>query len=192
MTAMPFRYACIALLALALVGCDATTAADVGPLPGQSAPAGATGATGPAGGGTGATGTSGSTGASGATGSTGAPTPAATATPEPTTARTAPPPPPPTPVPAPKIVAVPSSGVRGTNFVFQLTGWPRSANGQDILQTVTTPLGRPVGPAPFTTRPDGTGLTTFNVTTGDPTGLYLIRITVAGSGVAAQTTFQVN
>jgi hypothetical protein len=192
MTVMSFRYVCIALLAVALVGCDATTAADVAPLPGQSAPAGATGATGPTGGATGATGASGTTGASGATGATGAPTPPASATPEPTAARTAPPPPPPTPVPAPKIVALPASGVRGTNFVFQLTGWPRSAAGQDILQTVTTPQGRPVGPAPFSTRPDGTGLTTFNVTSNDPTGLYLIRITVAGTGVAAQTTFQVN
>jgi hypothetical protein len=192
MTAMSFRYVCIALLALALVGCDATASADLSPLPGQSAPPGATGATGPAGTPTGATGATGATGTSGATGATGAPTPAPSTTPEPTAARTAPPPPPPTPVPAPKILALPASGVRGTNFVFQLSGWPRSAAGQDILQTVTTPAGRPVGPAPFTTRPDGSGLTTFNVTQNDPTGLYLIRITVAGSGVAAQTTFQVN
>jgi pyruvate/2-oxoglutarate dehydrogenase complex dihydrolipoamide acyltransferase (E2) component len=180
MTVMSFRYVCIALLALALVGCDVGTAVSLAPAPapGQSAPGAASAPAATA---------AGATVAPGVT-----PTPAPIDTPQPTVARTAPPAPPPTPAPAPKIAAVPSTGVRGTNFVFQLTGFPKSANGLDILQTVTTPAGKPVGPAPFTTRPDGTGLTTFSVTSNYPTGLYFIKITAANGSFSAQTTFQVN
>jgi hypothetical protein len=180
MTVVSYRYAWIALVALALVGCDVGTASVLAPAagPGRSAP-GATSA--PAGTAAGATVAPAVT-----------PTAAPIDTPQPTVARTAPPPPPPTPAPAPKIVAVPGTGVRGTNFVFQLTSFPKSANGLDILQTVTTPAGKPVGPAPFSTRPDGTGLTTFNVTSNYPTGLYFIKITAANGSFSAQTTFQVN
>jgi hypothetical protein len=182
MTAMSYRYAWIALLALTFVGCDVGTAVTAVPVPtlapGRSAPV----ASGPAGSGPAATLAPGVT-----------PTVAPIDTPQPTVVRTAPPPPPPpTQAPAPKMVAVPSTGVRGTNFVFQLTGFPKSAAGIDILQTVTTPAGKPVGPAPFTTRPDGTGLTTFAVTSNYPTGLYFIKITAANGSFSAQTTFQVN
>jgi len=113
---------------------------------------------------------------------TAAPTTAAPAPPAPTN-----PPPPPPPQAAPKIQAVPTRGNRGTNFVFQFSGFPTSANGLDIIQTVTLPNGQKLAPRTFSAAPNGSGLSTYTPTFSDPSGQYVITLQVAGGGVSAFT-----
>ena len=161
----------LALAASLVTACDVSDATAVAPPTARS-----TGATG----GTGATGTTGATGASGA--ATAAPVPtAAPATPAPTPVRTAPPPPPP-PQTAASIKAIPARGVRGTNFVFQASGFPAS---RDIIQTVTLPTGAKAPSRTFTTNPDGTALTTYTPSVSDPSGQYVITLQIAGGGASA-------
>jgi len=116
-----------------------------------------------------------------------APTPTAA----PTTAAPAPPAPtnPPAPPPQPTITikAIPTRGNRGTNFVFQFSGFPTSPNGLDIIQTVTLPTGVKLAPKTFSAAPNGSGLSTYTPTFSDPSGQYVITLQVAGGGASAFT-----
>ena len=115
-----------------------------------------------------------------------APTSAAptTATAAPATqAPTAPPPPPPTAKPALTLTAVPPRAARGSTFVIQFKGFPTSANGLDVVQTVTLPNGAKLAPKTFTAKPDGTGFTTYLASLGDPSGQHVINL--AGGGLTA-------
>jgi hypothetical protein len=118
----------------------------------------------------------------------------ATIAPAPTVASTtAPPPPAPTAPPpppaqtAPTIKAIPLRGNRGTNFVFQFSGFPKSTTGLDIVQTVTLPTGVKLPSKTFSAAPDGSGLSTYTPTSADPSGQYVITLQVAGGGVSAFT-----
>jgi hypothetical protein len=82
---------------------------------------------------------------------------------------------------------VPTRGNRGTNFVFQFSGFPTSTNGLDIVQTVTLPNGTKLPPKTFSAAPNGTGLSTYTPTFADPSGQYVITLQVAGGGVSAFT-----
>src|SRR5690242_282533 len=113
---------------------------------------------------------------------TAAPTTAAPAPPAPTN-----PPPPPPPQAAPKIQAVPTRGNRGTNFIFQFSGFPTSSGGLDIIQTVTMPNGTKLAPRTFSAAPNGSGISTYTPTFSDPSGQYVITLQVAGGGVSAFT-----
>ena len=122
------------------------------------------------------------------------PTPSPSATPivEPTATESAvtPSPAPPAAAPpraAPTITAVPTRGPKGSTFVFQFTGFPTSAQGIDIVQTVTLPTGAKLPPKTFTARPDGSGFTTFTQSFADPAGQYVVTLQVAGGGVSAFT-----
>ena len=101
------------------------------------------------------------------------------------------PPPPPAPT-APKIQAVPTHGVRGTNFVFQFSGFPTSPNGLDIVQTVTLPTGVKLAPKTFSAAPNGSGLSTYTPSASDPSGQYVITLQVAGGGASAFTIIAVD
>jgi hypothetical protein len=120
--------------------------------------------------------------------------PSATVAPTPTAApkTVAPPPPaptnpPPPPPPAITIKAIPTRGNRGTNFVFQFSGFPTSPNGLDIIQTVTLPNGTKLAPKTFSAAPNGTGLSTYTPNVSDPSGQYVITLQVAGGGASAFT-----
>ena len=80
---------------------------------------------------------------------------------------------------------MPTRGNRGTNFVFQFSGFPRSTSGLDIVQTVTLPTGVKLAPKTFSAAPDGTGLSTYTPTFADPSGQYVITLQVAGGGPSA-------
>lgn len=120
---------------------------------------------------------------------TSSPAPAATTvapTAAPVTQAPAPPPPaPPAAKPAPTITPVPARGARGSNFVLQFSGFPTSAQGVDIVQTVTLPTGAKLAPKTFLAKPDGTGFTTYTPNLSDPVGQYVVTLQVAGGGVSA-------
>src|SRR5258706_5044079 len=113
------------------------------------------------------------------------PTVASTSAAPATPARTAPPPPPPPPTIT--IKPVPTRGNRGTNFIFQFSGFPTSTSGLDIIQTVTLPTGVKLAPKTFSAAPNGSGISTYTPTFSDPSGQYVITLQVAGGGVSAFT-----
>ena len=100
-----------------------------------------------------------------------------------TVAPTAPPPPPPTAKPTPAIKAVPPRANRGSTFVLQFSGFPTSAQGIDVVQTLTLPNGVKLTPSTFRAQPDGTGFTTYLASLGDPAGQHVIQLT--GGGLSA-------
>jgi hypothetical protein len=134
--------------------------------------------------------------ASGSAAATRSATIAPTPTAAPTTATPAPPaptnPPPPPPQPAITIKAVPTRGNRGTNFVFQFSGFPKSTSGLDIIQTVTLPTGVKLAPKTFSAAPNGSGLSTYTPNASDPSGQYVITLQVAGGGASAFTIITVD
>ena len=79
------------------------------------------------------------------------------------------------------------TNLRGTNFVFQFSGFPKSTSGLDIIQTVTLPTGVKLAPKTFRAAADGSGLSTYASTFSDPSGQYVITLQVAGGGVSAFT-----
>ena len=85
------------------------------------------------------------------------------------------------------IKAIPTRGNRGTNFVFQFSGFPTSTSGLDIIQTVTLPTGVKLAPKTFSAAPNGSGLSTYTPTFADPSGQYVITLQVAGGGASAFT-----
>jgi hypothetical protein len=172
MAAMQPRLVAVALLALALVGCD--VAASSSPLeptpgdPGSSAAPVVPGATAvPGGSGAPATGAP-------ATQAPTAPTTAPTAAP-----RTNPPPPP----SGAKVVSLPSNtGPIGSMFLLQLTGFPAGR----VSETITNPAGVPKV-AFITAGADGATSVTFQTQLTDQPGIgkYTFRF---DSGTVSVTT----
>src|SRR5260221_7739323 len=94
---------------------------------------------------------------------------------------------PPTPPPTIKIKQVPTRGNRGTNFIFQFSGFPTSTSGLDIIQTVTLPTGVKLAPKTFSAAPNGSGISTYTPTFSDPSSQYVITLQLAGGGLSAFT-----
>ena len=79
---------------------------------------------------------------------------------------------------------MPARGVRGTSFVFQYTGFPSSAQGVDVVQTVTLPTGAKLAPKTFLSNPNGSGFTTYTPSASDPSGQYVVTLQMAGGGIS--------
>lgn len=114
---------------------------------------------------------------------TSVPTPTVAATVAPTAAPTLVPTP--KPAAAPVVKAIPTAAVRGTTFVFQLSGFPP---GVDMLLTVTGPDGKTSAPSAWTISPSGTATATYATRTTDPSGPYVAVF--KNGGVVAQVVFQ--